>query len=347
MIPQEKNSAVTLALREAFGVSEFEDIREMTKGQTTAGVFRIVVKGSSFLLRIAPSGRAIGPERQFTCMSAAAKAGVAPRVWYTNVDDGIAITDLVEEVPFPAADALVRMPDVLRKLHALPPFPKPVEQFDTSCMFLMRPGPVVDGFKQKFRAANILPEDECEELLSWHGQVCDAYQWREEDFVSSHNDLFKPDNVLFDGERVWLVDWEAAFLNDRYADLAVVANLIVADGAEESTFLAQYFGHAPTDYQRARFFVMQQITHMFYSMVYLLIGSAGESVDFSGAVPAFQEFQRRFWSGEIRLDNKETKILYARVHWSQLVQNMRDPARFQEASRIIGSASSSRRYSTV
>jgi thiamine kinase-like enzyme len=30
--------------------------------------------------------------------------------------------------------------------------------------------------------------------------------------------------INFDGERAWLVDWEAAFLNDRYFDLDVVAN---------------------------------------------------------------------------------------------------------------------------
>src|ERR1022692_2472698 len=37
----------------------------------------------------------------------------------------------------------------------------------------------------------------------------------ESNWVSSHNDL-TPENSLFDGDRGWLVDWEAAFLNDRY-----------------------------------------------------------------------------------------------------------------------------------
>src|SRR5262249_9159598 len=65
------------------------------------------------------------------------------------------------------------------------------------------------------------------------------------DMVSSHNDLFKPDNILFDGQRVWLVDWEAAFRNDRYADLAVVANLVVANEAEERVYLREYSEHRP------------------------------------------------------------------------------------------------------
>jgi thiamine kinase-like enzyme len=59
--------------------------------------------------------------------------------------------------------------------------------------------------------------------------------------VSSHNDL-KPENTLFDGDRVWLVDWEAAFLNDRYHDLATVENFVVTNDAEEEAHLRAYFG---------------------------------------------------------------------------------------------------------
>ena len=54
--------------------------------------------------------------------------------------------------------------------------------------------------------------------------------------VSCHNDL-KPDNILFDGERAWLVDWEAAFLNNRYTELSVVANFLITNDNEEKDYL--------------------------------------------------------------------------------------------------------------
>ena len=57
--------------------------------------------------------------------------------------------------------------------------------------------------------------------------------------------MFKPDNMLFDGSRLWLVDWEAAFQNDRYADLAVAANMLVANETEERIYLQEYFGAPP------------------------------------------------------------------------------------------------------
>ena len=236
MIPPEKRAAVTRGLLEVFAVTEFEDISPMTKG-TSDLVFRIVVGGIPFLLKINTRTKMIGPVRQFACMAAAAEVGLAPRVLYASIEDEISITDFVEEQPFPATEALVRMPKVLRTLHAMASFPRVMNHFNTSCVFLMNQGAAVDGFIEKFQAANVLSKSEIEEFLTWRTQIAAVYPHHQSDMVSSHNDLFKPDNILFDGNRVWLVDWEAAFLNDRYADLAVVANLIVTNEAEEQVYL--------------------------------------------------------------------------------------------------------------
>jgi hypothetical protein len=75
MFPQEKIAAVTRGLREAFGVTEFEDIRTI-KALASSLVFRIVVRGSPFLLKI--STRTSDPARHYTWMKAAAEAGLAP-----------------------------------------------------------------------------------------------------------------------------------------------------------------------------------------------------------------------------------------------------------------------------
>src|SRR5690242_11476782 len=158
MIPQEKSAAVTRALREAFGIAAFEDIRKMTRGHSS--VFRIVVRGSPFLLKIIMQPYGLSSlTRQYTSMRAAAEAGLAPHVWYTSIEDQISITDFVEAVPFAVADARVRIPATLRTLHALPPFPGVENHLNTSCMFLLNKGPALDGFLQKFQAAKILPED--------------------------------------------------------------------------------------------------------------------------------------------------------------------------------------------
>jgi aminoglycoside phosphotransferase (APT) family kinase protein len=330
MIPPEKSEAVTRGLREAFGVTEFEDISRITRGHTSSLVFRIIVRGSQYLLKIIT--RAEDPTRHYTSMKAAAEAGLAPRVRHTNIDEKISITDFVEAEPFPVSDALVRLPALLRTLHALPPFDK--APFNTTCTFLINKGPVLDGYLRKFQDANILPKAEIEEFFARHAELAAVYPYDDGEMVSSHNDLFKPDNVLFDGQRVWLVDWEAAFLNDRYADLAAVANQVVGNDEEEMDYLREYFGAPPDRYQRARFHLMRQIAHLFYTMAFLLIGSAGKPVDWSGAVPEFSDFNRRMWAGEVDLADKDMMIVYGRVHWQRLLQNVRQ-ARYNEALGIV------------
>jgi len=331
MIPQEYRAAVARGLQEAFGATEMEDVR-MMKGLAASLVFRIVVRGSPFLLKI--SKRTNDPARHYGCMKAAAQAGLAPRVWYMSTADRMSIEDFVETVPFPAGEALVRVPAALRSLHGLPPFPEVPGHINTSCMFLMNKGTAVDGFLEKFRAAKIFPGGECDEQFARYAQVAAVYPHHDRDMVSSHNDLFKPDNMLFDGRRVWLVDWEAAFRNDRYADLAVVANMLVTNDAEERAYLQEYFGGAPDEYQLARFFLMQQIAHIFYAMAFLFVGWAGKPIDWSETVPEFGDFQRRFWAGEVTLDDNQMKIVYGRVHWERLLHNVRQ-ARFNEALRIV------------
>jgi aminoglycoside phosphotransferase (APT) family kinase protein len=330
MIPQEKSAAVTLGLNEAFGVTEFEDIRDLTERPGSNRAFRIIVGGSAYLLRI--NTRPGDMVRHFTCMQAAADAGLAPRVRYASAEDRISITDFVDSVALPATDALVRIPAALRTLHALPPFP--AAPFNTTCTFLLNQGPMLDGFLQKFRASSVLPGHETEELLAGYQQVAAAYSRLDSDLAPSHNDLFKPDNMLFDGRRLWLVDWEAAFQNDRYADLAVVANMIVSNEAEERIYLQEYFGKAPDEYQRARIYLMRQLAHLFYAMAFLTPGSPGTPIDWSESVPAYGGFQRRFWRREVSLADNHAKTVYGRVHWEQLKQNMRQ-ARFGEAVRRL------------
>jgi aminoglycoside phosphotransferase (APT) family kinase protein len=330
MIPQEKSEAVTRGLREAFGVAEFEDISRITGGHTSSLVFRIIVRGSPYLLKIIT--RSEDPTRHYTSMKAAAEAGVAPRVCYSNIEDKIFISDFVEAEPLPVSEALVRLPALLRTLHTLPPFGR--APFNTSCTFLLSKGPALDGFLQKFQAANILPKAQSEELFARYAEVAAVYPHDDAEMVSSHNDVFKPDNILFDGHRVWLVDWEAAFLNDRYADLAAVANQVVTNDEEEMVYLQGYFGAAPDQYQLARFHLMQQIAHLFYTMAFLHLGAMGKPIDWSGTVPEFRDYHRRMWAGEVDLADKAVKIVYGRVHWERLLQNVRQ-ARYNEALRIV------------
>jgi thiamine kinase-like enzyme len=329
MIPQEKQPAVVRALQEAFGVYEFEDIRLLAGGLSTALVFRIVVQGAPYLLRLLMrTDKFSDPASEFAYMQAAAGAGIAPRIWYASIEDRVLLTDFVEARSYPQNMALL-MAGKLRELHSLEPFPKRVNYFDA-----------IDGFIRRFQTARILPESKTEELFSRYAAVARVYPRDGSDLVASHNDL-KPQNTLFDGARVWLVDWEAAFRNDRYLDLAVVANFFLKEEAEEEAYLNEYFGESAGEYRRSRFYLMRQILHMSYGTCFMSLAAAtgisidpdivAQDIDASNLdAPDFRNFHQRIISGDVDLATAEAKVQYAKVHLNQLLRNMRTQ-RFEDA----------------
>jgi thiamine kinase-like enzyme len=323
MIPQEKRAAVYRGLNEAFGTAVIEDVCRMTKGLSSDLVFRIAVKGSPFLLRIMTRmDERNDPVRIFACMKTAAEAGLAPRVLYSSEEDGIAIIDWIDSVPFPIATALGHLPTTIRRLHTLPPSTKAFNYLTAHNFFIWR-----------LRGTGLLPEMEIEEAFRHYRQICATYPRLDADLVFCHMDL-KPENILFDGRRAWLIDWMAASINDRYFDLAIIANFVVTNEAEERTYLGEYLGQPPDEYQLARFVLMRQILHMLSAAVFLLLGSAVKPIRQNGKPPSFRNFHERVWAGEIDLADNDLKVIYGMVHWSQFLENLKQP-RFDEALEIV------------
>jgi thiamine kinase-like enzyme len=259
-------------------------------------------------------------------MQTAAEAGIAPRIWYANVEDRILITDFVEAKPFPHDMALL-ISLTLRKLHSLPNFPHP------------RMGSYLDaaeGFIRRFQEAKILPDSATEEVFRRYADLVKVYPRYDSDLVASHNDL-KPQNMRFDGNRIWLVDWEAAFLNDQYVDLAIVANFFVKDEAQEESFLRAYFGEPAGEFRRARFFLMRQNLSLFYATLLLLEASrSGLTIDADlTTVPDFRNYHQDLISDKIDMMTAEAKLQYGKIHLREALQNMRTP-RFEEALARVG-----------
>ncbi len=325
MLPESKTDAVKKALLSTFGTDKWDDIRQLTTGLSNSLVFRIVVKGRPYLLKTARTDALSDPTLYYyACMKEAAVAGIAPFVWYAGVEDGISLTDFIELKPFPLKEAQYKLPQLLRRVHSLPPFSKTIHSLDTANMFAL-----------KFREAGIMPSDKTEVIFRALERITAVYPRDKEELVPSHNDL-KPENILYDGSRAWLSDWEAAFTNDRYSDLSIVANFVVDGKADEAEFLGSYFGRAATEYELARFFLMRQVMNISYFVVFMYIVAkkvkliAIESI----ARHDFREYHSRMWNGNIDLAPDEAKLEYALVHMDQLLLSLQTK-RFEEALRII------------
>lgn len=344
LIPADKQPAVTRALSAAFGVNACEDIRPLAGGLSAALVFRIVVRGTPYLLRlIMPWAGVTDPTRQFRILQTAAAAGVAPQIRYTNVEDRILITDFITAQPFPP-DMAAHLAGLLRRVHALPDFPR--MQAAAASATPPRYVDWVAGLIERFQAAQLLPAELTEELFRRQAEIREAYPHDLGDLVACHNDV-KPQNLVFDGTRLWLVDWEAAFLNDRYADLAMAANFFVPPD-EEDAYLAAYLGEPPSARQRARFFLIRQSQHLAYAAFLLPLAAkvAYSSFTAPGTAPAatvitpdlsapdFPEFHRRLVRNEIEMKTGEERAQYAKVHLNAALRNLRSP-RFDESLALV------------
>ena len=328
MLPEAQQPAVTRALRAAFGVNDYADIRLLSGGLSTALAFKIVVRGNPYLLKILRKEIISDPAQEFACMQTAAEAGIAPRIWYGNIEDRLLITDFVEAKPFPE-DFDLRIAPIIRTLHSLPNFqsPKMGNYFN-----------VMDGLVRRFQAANLLPESATGELFRRYAELVKVYPRNDSELVASHNDL-KPQNMRFDGNRIWLVDWESAFLNDEYVDLAIAANFFVKDEAREEGYLAAYFGEPAgerSEYRRARFYLMRQALSMFYvALLFLEAARAGLSIDADMTVPGFRDYHQDLIADKVDMMAAEAKAQYGMVHLREALRNMRTP-RFEEAVSRVG-----------
>jgi thiamine kinase-like enzyme len=170
---------------------------------------------------------------------AAAAAGVAPAVLYA--EPGILVVDWLDARPLTAAEVgsaamLERIAALLRRCHREVP------------RHFRGPAPIFWVFQVVREYAHRLGEDgsphaaELPRLLA-AAEALEAATGPVE-IVFGHNDLL-PANILDDGRRLWLVDWEYAGFNSPLFDLGgLVSNAEVPD-ALHADLLAAYYGRRP------------------------------------------------------------------------------------------------------
>jgi thiamine kinase-like enzyme len=326
--PEAKLEAVETALQTAFNTRNVESIQLLTGGFSSALVYKITVNGKAYVLRLIMQIDPLSdPVRQYACMNMAAEAGISPQVYYFSTEDALAITDFIEAVPLSKYvgsrdDLLAEFAKMIESIHATSLFPKFVNFMDG-----------IDGFIREFKASKVLPETATAEVFKYYSEIQMVYPRHDRDLVSSHNDL-NPHNILFDGKKFWVIDWEGAFGSDRYVDLAIVANSFVTTEKQENIYLKAYFGDALDDCKRDRFFLMQQVCHIFYALPFMKFAAALRPPNFvhdsSMDTPGYRQFCWQLGAGEVSLNSYEGKLLFGKVLLNEALHNMKT-ARFVRA----------------
>jgi thiamine kinase-like enzyme len=180
---------------------------------------------------------------------AAAKLGVAPEVLAFLPEHTCLVTRFVEAVPVAQVDGAA-VASALRAFHEhAPALPT---TFDVPR--------IARAYLALAEARGAAPSPAAREAAAMAERIAAAVAGHPEHaVVPCHDDLLNA-NILGDGARVWLVDWEYAGMGDRYFDLG---NLSVNNGFDEDddrALLAAYWDAPATDRRFAALRLMRAMS---------------------------------------------------------------------------------------
>ena len=333
LIAETKRASVLAGLKAAFGATGLDgEPTVLSGGLSGAVLLRIRVGGIDYVLKIeGPPGPFSDMGQAYACMGIAAELMLAPRVWHADPAGGVAILDLVPQKPFSEHHGgrdglLVELGQTLRTLHQAPRFPRALDVLES-----------VDAFISPQALSNLVPSAQLEALFAGHGRLRAAYRTRDGDRVSSHLDL-NPANILFDGRRIWLIDWYSAFVADRYSDLASLVNWLASDPASEARLTSTYFGAPMDENQAARLYLMRQSNHLFLGAMFLM-GAAAERPEAVGpedisAGPDLEALRDQLKTGRFAMTDYKNRVAYGRARLAEALGNMQGEAFRSALARV-------------
>jgi hypothetical protein len=262
-------------------------------------------------------------------MQTAADAGVAPPLVHADADAGVAIMRFLPQRPlseYPGGPAaLARGLGLLAaRLHATPVFPLFADYFIALERMLdyvrrstlLAPG-LLDPYAEAFR------------------RIRDAYPRDAAAFRSGHNDP-NPRNIIFDGDRLWLVDWETAQRNDPLTDVAILVDNLAPAPELEAILLTAWLGRPPDGALRARVTVMREVTRLYYAALGFAFSASVPRTappDADLTAPAPEEFRAAIAKRQLSATGPETLYILGKMCLARFKHTVNTPE-FDGALRV-------------
>lgn len=276
-----KRPAVDAALAAVFGAQPLR-VETVSGGASGAQNFRAEAGGRRALLRVEGPPSPLRFPEQYTAWQAASDAGIAPPLLHLDAANGVTVSAYIEQRPlraFPGgADGLARAVGALiRRLQAAPRGPA----------FTPYPEIVALLFAH-VRRSNVFAEGLLDLHVAHLERIRARTPWGAE--ASAHNDL-NPRNILFDGTRLWLIDWEQAYCNDPLVDVAIALDNYAPTPELERTLLDAARGARPDP---ARLADVRALTRLYYAGVLLsAVATMPGSPEHDLSAPTREDFLAR------------------------------------------------------
>lgn len=312
--------SVRAALTAAFGSTPIGAVTPVAGGASGASPYRIEIGGRRYLVRVEGKPSPLRNPHQYESLRIAADAGIAPGVHHIDEVARVAVIDFIEARPLdtypggPGALAAA-LGGLLRRLQAAPLFPHFVDY------------PVIVGrlFAHVRRtglfAAGVL--DPHVERLERLGK---AFASGAAALVSSHNDLI-PSNILFDGERFWVIDWESAYRNDPLVDVATLLDTLAPSPDLEEVLLRAWLGHAPDQDLRVRLAAVRALTRLYYAGFFLSASAVafGARADSDLSAPTVPDFRQAIREGRLTPGTPKTRHVLGKMFLASFLSGAPPP----------------------
>lgn len=300
---------VLAALEGAFGSAQADSITPMVGGASGAFPFRVEIGERRYVVRVEGEASPLRNPNQYRSMQIAADAGIAPALHYVDEATRVSVMDFIDEkaiADFPGGkQALVlAVGHMLKRLQTIPLFPAFVEYPD-----------IVDRLWQWVCRTGLFAEGALDPHTERLSRIRESSAGTCADLVSSHNALV-PRNLLFDGRRLWLIDWESAYRNDPLVDVAIALDNFTESPDMESEFLQAWLGGRPHDAFYAQLGPVRALTRLYYAGVLLSasFAASGALGDPDTAAPSVAEFRRAVAEGRLKPGAAQTKHILGKMY---------------------------------
>lgn len=299
MIDDDRLARQALAAIPAFAADAQSALITPLKGLTNQ-VFRIEAESGSYALRLPGPGTASIIDRRVEEINgrAAAEVGIAPEMLYFGAD-GVMITQFIEgETLSPSRfsdnpTALERAADALRRLHNdCAAFAREFRVFDImenyTIILMQRGPPLADNQLESIRLTQ---------------EVREVIRLKPVQTKPCHCDPTGA-NLIDNGKRMWLIDWEYSGMNDPAWDLAYLSIEADLDPASDQRLLTLYFGRVPGTTELARMRVYKALCqHLSALWAMIQHVNGNRSADFLGYAEAtFERCRARMLALEFSED---------------------------------------------
>jgi len=297
------------AIKVIFGVEMPSDMVMLDGGGSSSTMYKFKVRNKSYVLRMMGFDQSIKDRGiQVECAQYGGRLNIAPKCYYADAEHGIIIMDYINQVPMTKEVMLQQMPGLLSKLHYSEKVPKPFYDIFPYINDLI--GEIIKitpsiKLRDYFKSIK-----EVMSILHNHRQI-----------ASCHNDL-NSENVLYDGKQVYLVDFEAAGLEDPYFDLATVCQQNCLETEEEFAFLEQYLSKKPNILELSKLCLMKQVSYCYHAVHFFQHAYNAGMMEFNDDVPSFNKWSKGRKEGIYALDTTYDVMLYGMVVLNQSLDDM-------------------------